>query len=160
MCVCACTFVYCYRSQECLTWSWSKLSCITPASWRPSTSGRRVIQSDCTFTASYRGWPPTYLQADCVWIIILSFLSSNKLFLLPSCFQFSKIAQMIGLFFLGRIRFTHRFLHAEVAIWLLSPPAVGEQLKSIDLTAPFTAKVVWEKKTMSGQSSVYNKIHR
>lgn len=54
------------------------------------------------------------------------------------CFQFSKLLGWLA-FFVERIHFTHWFLHAEVAIWYLSPPAVGKQLKSIDLTAPFTA---------------------
>lgn len=54
--LCVCAFKCMCRSQECLTWSWSTLSYITLVSWRPSISGRRVIQSDCTFTASYQGW--------------------------------------------------------------------------------------------------------
>lgn len=98
ICVCVC------RSQECLTWSWSALSYVILGSWRPSISGRRVIQSDCTFKASCPGWSfrtrRTFTPLVCIlWSglqdeLLLSSIWHRVVFMFILC------AKWINIFFL------------------------------------------------------------
>lgn len=156
-----CVYLCVCRSQERLTWSWSTLSCITLVSWRLFTSGRRVTQSDFTFTPSCQGWLHMNLHTKRIekkfnsnwglcnikhstdyFSLMYCFLSKKELFLLHlplTTFQLVKI-----IYFFGKSTF-----HTSISSWWnINLPLANFCSRKIAETNwshwPLATKIVWQ----------------